>query len=237
MSVFRRLAATAVDLIFPPLCVVCETVVADLRKTYNLCAACEENIKLGDALECAICGARLPDGKKICHPESPYLLAAAAKYENETVQRLIWQLKYRGQTVAARPLAHLMSRYWKEVANQTKNPLVIPLPLHRRRLKIRGFNQAELLARRFAQKTGLPINSSTLRRVRYIKPQAECVSRAERVLNIQHSFLIKKPEQVRGKNIILVDDVTTSGATLREAALTIKRAGGKNIIALVAARA
>ncbi len=237
MSLIGRLKNALVDIIFPPICAVCRATVSDLRKTYNLCAECEEKIHLKTGFECAVCGARLPEGKKICHRETPYILAASAKYEDKNLQRLIWQLKYQNQTASARPLVHLMTRYWLELGIKFENALIIPIPLHRRRLKSRGFNQAELLARRFAKKVGFPINTSLLRRVRYLKPQAECKNREERALNIQNCFQVKNSGLVSGKTIILVDDVTTSGATLLEAANVIKKAGSKNIIALVAARA
>jgi ComF family protein len=113
--------------------------------------------------------------------------------------------------------------------------LVIPTPLHRRRALERGFNQAEILAQIIAKQFNLPLNSKVLRRRKNIKHQAS-LDRAGRLKNIQGCFQIKNPELIRGRKILLIDDVITTGATLNEQAELLKQNGAEKIWALVVAK-
>ena len=118
-----------------------------------------------------------------------------------------------------------------------KNVVIIPVPLSKNRLKERGFNQSELIGGIISQKLGKPLSADIILRTKAQKPQSEIKNREERFLNVKDSFMPAGEKFPVGQTALLIDDVTTSGATLYEAALAVKNAGAKKIIALTAARA
>lgn len=226
------------DILFPPLCFACEKNLTPEEKTDNVCAACAESITIFETLFCPTCGARLPQNAKICHPETPYLLGSASSYRNEAVQKLIWRLKYGKLRVAAAPLAELLAQYLSALDYNFTNFTVIPIPLHGDRLNERGFNQAELLAEAAARAIARPLGTDALCRVKATPAQAKMRDKAERAANLSGAFAIHpNGTPVAGKNILLVDDVFTTGATIGEAVKTLKIAGAKTIIALTVAKA
>jgi predicted amidophosphoribosyltransferase len=114
--------------------------------------------------------------------------------------------------------------------------LIVPVPLHPRRERERGFNQAKILAEIVAHHFNLTLIEA-LKRIKNTKPQAKIKDIEKRMQNIFNCFAIKSPEAIQGKNIILIDDVFTSGATINEAVKVLKQNGAKKVIALVLAKA
>jgi ComF family protein len=117
-----------------------------------------------------------------------------------------------------------------------QHDIAIPVPLHRQRLRWRGFNQSALIARRLASDRGILYAASVLQRRRSTPPQVG-LSEAERRTNISGAFSVRDPESLRGRSVLLVDDVYTTGATANECARTLKRAGARRVDVLVLARA
>lgn len=228
-----------VSLFFPRTCVACRAFV----RTGALCARCGATIMLSKTLFCGQCDApfapRSGAGGALrspCHPAFPYLRGTAGNYEAPALRALVHGLKFRGIRAAAEPLAALLAAYAAPFVRHIENAAVVPIPLSHARLRQRGFNQSELIAERFAGHFGLPITTACLSRARHAKPQSETRTVAERKENIRGCFAMQDPASVRGKNIILIDDVTTSGATFFEAARTLKNGGAGNILALAAAK-
>lgn len=195
-----------------------------------------ENIRLNDTLFCSTCRARLPENKKTCHKNAEYILSAATAYDSE-VKKMIWQMKYRNRAALASPLSELVIRYLENCKLDIENFLVIPIPASRERLRERGYNQAELIATRVADKFVLEMATTTLVRQSHARPQAEVKGWRERKENISGCFGVAEPTLIAGRNIILIDDVHTSGATMSEAAHQLKDFGAKKIIGLVIAKA
>jgi len=110
------------------------------------------------------------------------------------------------------------------------------MPLHKNREEKRGFNQSELLSEEISKILTLPIINGAILRIKETKPQAELRGWEQRKVNMEKSFSVSNPEKIAGKNIILVDDVCTSGATANEAVKTLKENGAKKIIVLVVAK-
>jgi ComF family protein len=113
--------------------------------------------------------------------------------------------------------------------------LIIPVPLHRSRLRQRGFNQAVLIGRELSRHLALPMAPDALIRTRATEPQIE-LSAAERRVNVRGAFSVKCPESIAGKRILLLDDVMTTGSTMDECSKELKKEGAAKIIALTIAR-
>ncbi len=233
------------EILFPPICVGC-TVYLPATNRSPLCTECESSIPRNTSLRCPICETRLSTNRRICnhgHQNSirfPYLLGAATNYENKTVQHIIHLCKYQKvhslSDVCARLLLEYMERLDPQPALLGMNPVVVPIPLHPKKERERGFNQSALIAQLFAHAKGLPYMEPLIK-TRYDGPQAKTKTHTERFTRMQGAFVIADPSLVQNKNIILIDDVSTSGATLSEAAQTLRAAGAKQILALVVAKA
>jgi competence protein ComFC len=221
------------DLLFPPTCLGCSL---DLNDGI-LCYECQKNIELFNTLFCGSCSARLPELKKICHNDAPYILGAAARYDDSLVQNLIHTLKFNGVRAAAKPLGILLIDYVSNLGIDLKKFIVIPVPLSIRRHRGRGFNQSHLIAEYFAHYFCLPLKKDLLVRILHNKPQSETDDVFERRENIHGCFSLARVLTAENKNIILVDDVTTSGTTFNEAARILKAGGAKKIFAFAVARA
>lgn len=221
------------NLIFPPLCLNCREII---ENNAAICDGCLLKIALNQTLFCGKCGARLPDNKKVCHKDFSYLLGTAASYGDEILKNLIHGLKFQFVKSAARPLGQLLVQYTEKLGLPIGNFSVLPIPLSNRRLKERGFNQSELIANVFADHFQLPLETNCLARVKNTVPQSETRNLIERRENVKGCFSLVNDALIWNKNIILIDDVTTSGATLFEAATVLKNAGARKIIALAVAR-
>jgi ComF family protein len=221
------------DIFFPPVCVRC----GDSIATGAVCDTCRSGIDIFNTLFCGTCNARLPEQKKICHKDAPYMLGAAGSYDDETLRMLIHALKFQGIKSAAIPLGEILATYAKLLRLDLAGYTITPIPLSKERTRARGFNQSTLIARQYAVTLSLPFKEHLLARVAHRKPQSETQDIFERRDNIKGCFALATGADVQNKNIVLVDDVSTSGTTLFEAARVLKLGGAKKILALVVARA
>jgi competence protein ComFC len=194
---------------------------------------------------CPTCGRRLPQLTQRCHTAFPFALADAAPYHNPVVRELIHTLKYRGATDALVPLTALLETYLGRVTLCLPESIIVPMPLHIRKERARGFNQSEKIAcilvsvlSRQPIASYIPVlDTHALIRVKRTESQAELPSHEARLSNINGAFAVPHTASVHGKNIILVDDVFTTGATMHEAARVLKNAGAKMIVGVVVAKA
>ena len=227
------------DVLFPPICVNCRQMLID-AKNY-LCDNCFRSIKLNASLFCPFCRARLADNKKICNHSKKdfpyyYFLAAAGNYDDPILRNLIHCFKYQKFENIAPFLGEIIIKYIENCKLKIENFIIIPIPLHFWREKQRGFNQSKLIAEYVAKKLNLRLVGA-LKRAKNNKPQAKSKNSEERNKNVEGIFKIINPDLIRGKNIILIDDVFTSGATINEAVKILKQSGVKRIITLVLAKA
>lgn len=194
------------------------------------------NIQIHNSLFCPVCRARQARNVKICHKDAQYKLGAATAYD-ENIKKLIWRLKYRGKTGIAPMLAEILTRYIKNSDLKIDGFSVMPMPLSQKRERGRGYNQATLIAKKVADDFKLELSQNVLLRIKDAPPQAEAGSWEERKKNIAGAFAIATDNSLSGKNVILIDDVFTSGSTMTEAVRTLKLAGVKRVIGLVVAKA
>jgi competence protein ComFC len=237
MELLHRIKSFVLDTLFPPLCLSCGNHLVGKFIT-PLCAVCESSIAFFDALSCPVCRARLADGVKICHNKSDYILAAATPYQNPVIQKLIWQLKYGRHQPAAEALGELLAKYLTGLQIATLTDfIIIPVPLHPSRQRHRGFNQSAVIGQALSKRLAIPTLESVLIKTKVTQPQTELRSWDERRKNLSDCFKLTDLSQITDKNIFLLDDVSTSGATLTACAEVLKSAHPKKIIGLVVARA
>jgi ComF family protein len=149
------------------------------------------------------------------------------------VRQAVHQLKYRNLRALAEPLADLLADHVMETS--VTGSVLVPVPLHRRRLRERGYNQSALLARRLGKRTGIPVSGDCLVRSRQTPPQARTVSVRERRENVAGVFACRD-ERLRDEQVLLIDDVATSGATMEACAAALKAAGASSVWGLTLAR-
>lgn len=238
----------ALGVLFPSLCVSCGLILDDRNGT--ICASCLARVPLFGHRSCPICGKRVPAdrhgvsvGTSPCHSEARHILIAATSYASPEAQALVKALKYDGIRRAAETMALLAAaaayNTFEEIFLTRKDWIMVPVPLHAKRERKRGFNQSALFTAALARHEpfrGVPI-APALWRMRHTETQTERPNYAARQENVTNCFVVPDPATVRGKNILLIDDVATSGATLHEAARVFKAAGAARIAALVFAKA
>lgn len=170
-------------------------------------------------------------------------------YRYPPVKKTIWLFKYKNKKMFAKVFAEsLYGRMTEELSdftifNNFENPILVPIPLSTKRMHERGFNQTFLICKELIKldKNNSPLNknfileNNILIKIKDVEHQAHIENREKRIKNIINSFSVKNPENIKGKNIILIDDVTTTGSTLSEAKKTLKKAGAKKIIAFTVA--
>jgi ComF family protein len=226
----RQAGRGLLDLIFPPRCVGCA------RLGAWLCPACQDSLERFEPPICPRCGAPLRGphpGAACLEPRSPLdHLRSVAAYAGP-LQPAIQQFKYHDLRDLAGPLGQLMAEAWAAVG--MPSDLIVPVPLHPTRLRTRGYNQSALLARELGQRVGLPVRADAMQRIRNTRPQTR-LSAAERQANVHRAFVAIR-SSVAGCRVVLIDDVQTSGATLRACARALRQAGATSICGFTLARA
>ena len=147
----------------------------------------------------------------------------------------IHQFKYARKSHLANSLGFLLSCFARNWLDKADGILIMPVPLHPKKLRERNFNQSLLLARSAAPLLGAELDFLSLRRIKYTQPQTGLKS-VERRKNVRGAFEVVKRTVVKGRRILLVDDVTTTGSTLNECARTLRRAGAGEVFCLTLAR-
>ena len=160
-------------------------------------------------------------------------------YKNQAVRTMIWKLKYRGDMSAAKMFAEKMyDQMCEELAEIAEwsdftKPILVPIPISKHKLRLRGFNQSMAICKALAEidkNKFFTYTPNVLYKIKDTKSQARVKDKKSRLQNLKHSFTVKDKQIVENKNIILRDDVLTTGSTLTEATRTLKNAGAKNII-------
>jgi ComF family protein len=229
------------DLLTPPMCYFCHSPTA-AAKTY-LCGPCMESIERIEGPVCHQCGIPfrsfktlpfdIPCGACLSKPP-PYSKARFAAYYSNELRQAIIDFKYKHKLHLAKPLGKLIisgyHRHYKEEIHDG----ILPIPMHPSQLRRRGFNQSTLLALALSRELKIPLHRSLLIKTRKTEPQAS-LNDKQRLTNLKGSFSISNSGIIGGKNLLLVDDVATTRATLNEASKTVLKAGANKVDALALA--
>lgn len=185
----------------------------------DFCSACRQQLKgwRGFYRPCLYCGRLLPkEGEKICghcrQKPPPFTMARAVGPYQGLLKEMIWAFKYQGRLSLAAPLGRLLAQVVVAEMGSWYPELVVSVPLTPGRLKARSFNQAEFLGRSLAAELGLAFDGSIISRTKETAPQIN-LSREKRWQNMAGAFHIEVPEKIKGRSLLLVDDVLTTGAT------------------------
>lgn len=217
----------------PSFCVNCR--IQDQYVKEFLCPECRQEFKVMQTLTCPKCGRINNSGIYCLNCRKNYSLNGiiyAAKF-NGSVKEMIHYLKYNKYQTIAASLAKLVLKKL-QISKVTKDSIIVPVPLHWSRYWQRGFNQSELIAKIISKNLKLEYISA-LKRIKNTAQQMR-LKRQGRLENLKDAFKIENPELISGKNILLVDDVATTGATLNECAKVLKRAGAKKVWGVVVAK-
>lgn len=165
----------------------------------------------------------------------PFDSARSAVIHAGVVRDRINQLKFGGQTHWAPPLAQLLADTLRKTPEVSPD-FIIAVPLHKNRLRQRGFNQAGLIAQKLGRSIDLPLRYDVLIRSQWTEPQTR-LSRQDRLRNVKNAFAVLNPSLAEGRCILLIDDVFTTGSTLSECSATLKKAGASAVHTLTVSRA
>lgn len=228
-------------LLFPPVCHLCKEFIPESGEI-RLCPACLETTPPLDSPLCICCGQPFPGagssdhlcGRCITDPPPFSAARSALLYENGT-KELIHQFKYSGRIILRRPLGLLAAAHLDAFAKEFAADLILPVPLHVKRLKERGFNQALLIGEIFSQRWEVPLSRNNLKRTRWTEPQVN-LGAAERAVNVKGAFSVSSDKEITGKRIILVDDVYTTGSTAKECSRILMKTGAADVAVLTVAR-
>jgi len=244
-SPWREWVTALVDLLLPPVCPVCRSRLGPGRRD-PLCGTCWAALDRIAAPVCRLCGipfarfAPAPaDVGHLCaacrRRRPPFAYARAAARYGDVAREAIHAFKFGQRRSLAAPLGDLLAETGVASLPAERVDLLLPVPLHPRRERERGFNQATLLARRLGQRWDRPVASGVLIRRVATSPQT-ALAADERRGNVRGAFTVARPEAIRGRDVLLIDDIMTTGATAGECATCLRRAGAASVGVLTVAR-
>lgn len=232
-----------INAILPPRCIKCGQILSERN---GLCPECFNKISFVSEPLCVCCGQPFVDeisrqsavkqkcGNCLKQKRPLFVMRRFAFVYDDESKDLILGFKFLDKTAHAEVLADMLWRAGTDIWRCAPD-LLIPVPIHRRRLIERRYNQSALLVKYLARRTNIDADYFSLERCRYTVPQVKLSGNARRN-NLKHAFVVCKPENIKGRKIVLIDDVETTGSTLAECAKALKQAGAKEIYALTLAR-
>lgn len=265
-KIFTQTFEYFLDLLFPIHCLGCGKNREELAARERwICPDCLAKIAPRGEQVCPKCKELSEGGKthRFCRDDNFLDGLWAAAYYNDFFKRAVHDFKFKFIKDISYPLSELVIKsiletqeygdfqnivlvnfskdeeegiYLDEDKNRKTETILIPVPLHRKRYAERGFNQSYLLAKNIGERFSLPVREDVLSRTKNTKPQSKTINQEERWKNIASAFRCAKPEEVKGKNIVIVDDICTTSATLDECAKELKKSGAKKVWGLVVAR-
>ncbi len=238
----KEIVSGFADILFPPKCAACETVLT--RDSGDpFCPECLSTISFTAPPLCPSCGLPFPETEGANHlcedcilSLPPFSMARSlGKYEAALLDT-IHLFKYHGKISAGEDMGRMMAKACYDSLVIENYSLIIPVPLHLKRLKERGFNQSLVLARQISKRFSIPIDFIALRRKIHTEAQVS-LSGQQRMTNVRGAFEVADRSRIEGKKILLIDDVYTTGSTAKECSKILMKNGAKEVAVLTLARA
>jgi len=231
------------DAVFPRKCLGCD-ILLDLDNSFSnrslLCTNCGITFNFNKELSCAFCSSKVLDGKTcaFCIPDNNLdQLFVTTSYENELVKKVLKTMKYKFVAPLAHDVGTIMKEYLVSLGDKIDpHSIIVPIPLHRLRHNWRGFNQSRVIGENIAHHTSMSFFPDTLRRKVKKAPQVDIDDKQARIENIRDQFEYNLSSDFENDTILLIDDVSTTGSTLNEAARILKQHGASRVVGLVFAR-
>ena len=224
-----------VEFLFPSnlTCIFCGGELEEENK--NICKNCLKNLPVVEKI-CLRCGSPISSKADYCltckNSQRSFDLARAPFIYKDMICDIIYNFKYNGKKYLAKHLAEFMFKTFKEIEKEILNvDIVVPVPLHIKKRKQRGFNQAELLAKELSKMIDSKLDCNGLVREKNTKTQTK-LSYLERQENLKDAFVVKNKKDFKGKVVLLVDDVLTTGSTANHCSKVLKEAGAKAVYVL-----
>jgi ComF family protein len=198
----------------------------------QLCVGCNQSLHRNEQILCTSCFSSLPTtGPYTANNETEKLFAGRFSFEmaysmlhmnkGNIAAKLLHELKYRGNIEIGEMLGAQMAYHLKDILHLQMSTVIVPVPLHSRKLGARGFNQSEVVAESLGQYLSIAVNSTAVVRTKHTVSQTT-QSRLGRLQNTANAFMVASPLELQHKHVVLLDDVCTSGATIEACALAIK---------------
>jgi len=224
-----------IEILFPAKCLICN------KEGNWICHDCKRKIIFTKKQTCPICFKERKQGK-VCpscrqRTELSSLIVICLYQNNEVIKKLIHALKYKYLQDLKTIIGEILRESFKKDNGNIlpKNSIIVPIPLHKKRQRHRGFNQAEIIAQSLAQITRQKLKTKILIRKKFTYPQVK-LKAAKRKINVKGAFCLANKLEILNKSVILIDDVYTTGSTMNEAAKVLLKAGAKEVNGLVIAR-
>lgn len=241
MNKLQKIFNNLLDIFYPSnlKCVVCNREISAGVTDNYFCKECYKKLPIISGKTCLKCGEPLNSQAKYClrckNTTFNFTKAHAFGVYEGNLKELIHNFKFNNKPYLYKSLAHmLVLTYILQIKSKNKIDAVTYVPMHKNRLKERGFNQCELLANEFCKKTNLPLLKNLLIKTRHTKSQAN-LSMKDRKVNLINAFEITNKDIVQGKNILLIDDIFTTGSSCEECSIVLKKFGANQIIVLTVA--
>ena len=216
----NKMFNSILELIYPNVCGVCGIISKD-----SLCPKCEIKIKKYE-----INKIKKHNSKHINFDESMHIFA----YE-DIIRKMLVEYKFQEKSYLYKTFYKIILKNKKIYGNLKKYDIIIPVPIHKKRKLIRGYNQTELIARAIAKNTNLKLENKILYKQKNIVSQSE-LNRNNRKQNVKDAFIIKNSETIKNKSVLIFDDIYTTGSTLQECSRILKNAGVKYVGILTIAK-
>ncbi len=240
MGILRKFFSAFADLFFPDLCPFCNRIIHE--EDALVCARCLSKIEFICSPICNCCGKPFQVKGMEDHfcgeclsERRFYTKARAVLYYEGEVMDAIHRFKYFSAIYYSRAFGWLMFNKGRQFMDFSDYDFIIPVPLYKKRLFKREYNQSQLIAEEIGRRSGIEVELSALERVRQTPPQVG-LKKEERERNVRNAFKVLKPERIKEKRILLVDDVLSTTATVNECARALRKAGAKRIDVLALAR-
>lgn len=227
-TLLKKVGAFLLDILYPRRCPACDEIVTPLGEKIH--AGCIRKLKLQTPPWCIKCGKKLLMENDICddcREANHVFIRGRSLYSYKEIAESIYRFKYSGRQEYAEYYAEEIVKYLGDFIKSVKPDALVPVPLHRKRLAKRGYNQASVLSKQISKLIKIPTNDHFVIRKKNTKA-LKILAPSERQKNLQNAFIVRQ-NSVKLNTIIIIDDIYTTGATIDEIGRTLLRAGAKDV--------
>lgn len=222
-----------INIFYPLTCPICGKVLSGKRK---ICRQCEKNVNIIREPKCQKCGKPLADDERMCCKDCSekrrFFDRAVAVFEHKgEIRESIYRFKYGNARTYATYYGEMAVKVYAKLLEEWKIDTIVPVPIHKKRELKRGYNQALVFAEVVAKHMSIPLENKLLIRIKNTLPQKELAENM-RHLNLKDAFAVDKDRMKGIKNILLVDDIFTTGSTVDACSSILKKAGAKGVYVL-----